>query len=73
MRTADGQQSEPPRAVVGFVAAAPPAAVDVDGDLRIVVWWPVDVQCQVRPVVRREYQVLSTCTSICPAPSLRRE
>jgi hypothetical protein len=58
MCTAGGQRAEPPRAAVGFVAAAPPATVDIEGDRRVVVRWPVDVQCQVRSAVRREYHVL---------------
>jgi hypothetical protein len=55
---AGGQRGEPPRAVVGLVAAAPPATVDVDDDRRVVLRWPVDVQREVRPIMRRKYQIL---------------
>jgi hypothetical protein len=66
-------RGQPPRAVAGLVAAAPPAAVDVDRDWRVVLRCAVDLQSELDSVVGREDKIPVNLSHLLTAPSSRGE
>jgi hypothetical protein len=66
-----GQRGQPSRAVVGLVAAAPSAAVDVDSGWRVVERCVVDVERELKSIVGREDKIPVYLSRLLTAPFSR--